>query len=432
MIPQSTFMVLAPIAPGREDDLRALLAGMTTGGGVADPENALVPFGRFDRLHFARFVIVEARNAGDVAAYHMPEEPWPPSLAFLGDCDGPADTFLAELARRAGEGLRRIFSHCAGFAPGTDLLLWMARRERRPAATYVNRIGRTVRQVREEHALHRALRDHLDRAPDGDETPLALSRRLQELVTGERRAGRLVLSAPASTPTGWRVRDAADLVAFPLALAALAPALALASPLLALRLRQHEVQDPVIDGRADPARVRELSQLEDHDVTNQFTVFGQVKPGRFRRHTLSALLRLLDWSMRHVYGRRGNLARVQSIHAARWVLLDDKRRLLFASNYDGSVESYMDDFINKVAWGINLVFGNGMSYPPTEWLVRGGAKDERHYKRTLRRHQIPTDVWYNAHPGLTVVDLARNTRIREGIERPPATDEEARAWLSLL
>jgi hypothetical protein len=34
--------------------------------------------------------------------------------------------------------------------------------------------------------------------------------------------------------------------------------------------------------------------------------------------------------------------------------------MLFASNYDGSLESYMDDFINKVAWGLNLVFSNGV------------------------------------------------------------------------
>ena len=27
--------------------------------GVVDPENGLVPFGRFDRLHFARFVVLD-------------------------------------------------------------------------------------------------------------------------------------------------------------------------------------------------------------------------------------------------------------------------------------------------------------------------------------------------------------------------------------
>ena len=45
------------------------------------------------------------------------------------------------------------------------------------------------------------------------------------------------------------------------------------------------------------------------------------------------------------------------------MLLDDKRRLFFASNYDGSLDSYMDDFINKVALGMNLVFSNGIGFP---------------------------------------------------------------------
>ena len=92
----------------------------------------------------------------------------------------------------------------------------------------------------------------------------------------------------------------------------------------------------------------------------------------------------------------------------------------------------MDDFINKVSWGINLVFSNGVGYPSTDWLIKRGARDEQAYKRVLHRHQLPTDVWYKAYPGLTVVDLERNTRIRQGIERRNMTDTEAREWLRLL
>jgi hypothetical protein len=433
MTPQSTFMVLAPIADGREDELRGLLASMNEAPGTADPENALVPFGAFDRLHFARFVIVEAPSADDIAAYGIAPSRWPPSLAFLGDCDGPADTFLADLALRAGPGLRRIFGFCRGFAPDSDLLPWMRQHDQPATATYVNWIGRTVLQIREEQALHRALVEHLSNggAPADGEAPVALRDRLARFVADERRAGRVTLSAEEPTPLEWRVRNAIDLVRVPVALLLLAPFLLLASPLLAFRLRSLEKRDPDIDYRAHPDRVAQLSSLEDQSVTNQFNIFGQVKPGRLRRWTLSVLLKLLDYSARHVYNR-GHLTRVQSIHSARWVFLDDRRRLLFASNYDGSVESYMDDFINKVAWGINLVFSNGMSYPSTDYLIKRGARDEQRYKRTLRRHQLPSDVWYNAYPGLGVVDLAKNTRIREGIERPTMTDAEAREWLSLL
>jgi hypothetical protein len=112
--------------------------------------------------------------------------------------------------------------------------------------------------------------------------------------------------------------------------------------------------------------------------------------------------------------------------------MDNHRRLLFASNYDGSLDSYMDDFINKVAYGLNLVFSNGVGYPRTKFLLSGGAKEEMTFKYYLRRHQVPTQVWYKAYPGVTTADLARNTEIREGLESQTMTEAEARRWLAMI
>jgi hypothetical protein len=92
----------------------------------------------------------------------------------------------------------------------------------------------------------------------------------------------------------------------------------------------------------------------------------------------------------------------------------------------------MDDFINKVGWGLNLVFSNGLGYPTTNWLIGGGAKNEQRFKYYLRRHQSPTDVWYKAYRGLTTFDLARNARIREGLERRTMSDREVADWLGLF
>ena len=433
MTPQSSFMVVAPVIEGKVEELRALLATMNRAPGVVDPENELVPFGLFDRLHVARFVVLEAPAADDIAVYGTAPEPWPPSLVFLGDIDGPADTFLHDLVERADPGLRRIFSYCQGFSANVDLLAWMRRHERRSAANYVNWIGRTVRQVREEKALHAALLGQLHNgaAPAPGELPGVVRNRLARFVDTERQAGRLKLTPPAPTPMDWRARNTLHKVGVPIALLAMAPFILIASPVLVYMLRRREKTDP--DTAPHPGRdhIRRTAELEDQEISNQFTVFGDLKPGLFRRWVTVFLLWLLDYSARHVY-HRGYLPRVQTIHFARWVFLDGRGRLFFASNYDGSVESYMDDFINKVAWGINLVFSNGIGYPRTNWLILDGAADEQKYKRVLRRHQLPTDVWYKAYPGLTVVDLERNSRIREGIERPSMTDKEAREWLRLL
>jgi hypothetical protein len=123
---------------------------------------------------------------------------------------------------------------------------------------------------------------------------------------------------------------------------------------------------------------------------------------------------------------------VTTIHFARWVFLDGKKRVIFASNYDGSLESYMDDFINKVSFGLNVVFSNGIAYPRTNWLLLDGAKNEQRFKDVLRRHQIPSQVWYNAFPGMTARDRHRNALIRQGIEQASMTDSELQTWLQLL
>jgi hypothetical protein len=433
MTPQSTFMILAPLAEGQEASLVPLLASMNGDAGLANSENALVPFGRFEQLHVARFAIIKANTGDDIGVYGITPTEWPPSLAFLGDCDGPADRLLADLVERAGPGLRQIFAHCRGFSADTDLRRWMQQHAVTPAATYVNWIGRTVLQIREDAALRAALIEHLQGIDldARDHSPEGFCTRLKAFVEEERRAGRLSLTPPAPTPIGWLLRDWLHKIGVPLALLALLPFLVLASPLLALRLRSLEKSDPDDLGRPDPEHLRNLAALEDHDFTNQFSAFGDIKPGLFRRYTVMFLLWLLDYAARHVY-RRGYLTRVQTIHFARWVLLDDNKRMFFASNYDGSLDSYMDDFINKVAWGINLVFSNGVGFPRTSWLLCGGARYEQKYNRFLHKHQLPTAVWYKAYPGLSVADLNRNTRIRQGIDQRTMTESEAKEWLSLL
>jgi hypothetical protein len=256
-------------------------------------------------------------------------------------------------------------------------------------------------------------------------------RQLIAFVEEEVRAGRLELSPPEPTPLAWRIAKIAHLIGVPLVGLVLLPVLIVLLPLFIIQLRTREKRDPEFCPRPAADAVLEMQRLEDHDVTNQFTALGAVKPGRFRRGLVVVLLVLIDYACRHVF-TRGYLARVQSIHFARWVFLDGKTRVLFASNYDGSHESYMDDFINKVAWGLNLVFSNGFGWPRTDWLIKGGARREQLFKYYQRRHQLPSQVWYKAYPSLTAVDLARNQRIRTGLERADMNEEQALAWLRLL
>ena len=425
-------MVVAPLRPGSETGLRALLASMNAKPGMADPQSEVLPFGVFEQLHFARLVLLDDELQADITAYGLPRPRLPTCLAFLGDCDGPAHGFLAELAQRAGDGLRRIFAHCEGFAPGGDVLDWMLANDRPLAASYVNWVGRSVQQIRQESALQRALATRVPRAALASGADARRIRQeLLAFVANAVRAGQLTLTPPAPTPLGWQLAGLLNLLAVPLAGLAVLPLLVLVSPLLIYQLRSRETQDPEICPRPQPDALQALQELEDFDVSNQYTALGPVKPGRFRRWLLTVLLVLIDYSCRHIF-TRGHLARVQTIHFARWVFLDDKTRVVFTSNYDGSHQGYMDDFINKVAWGLNLVFSNGIGWPRTRWLILGGARNEQRFKYFQRRHQIPTQVWYKAYPGLSLADMQRNQRIRQGLERTRMDDDEALDWLRLL
>ena len=428
MTPQSSFTIVAPLQPEREDALRELLATMNKQPGVVDPENPLFPFARFERLHVARFVILADQTLAD----RPPEDPLPDApvwFAFLGDCDGPPESLLADFAVHAKDGLSRIFAHCSSFAAGVDLLGWMRRHSAAPAVVYANWLGRTVRQIREEAALRAALRTYLERM-EADAVGQKPSVIRDWLISFQRVHGPWP-NQPAPTPSGWLLRHVANLIAVPVALVLLLPLLLLGAPFFLIALRRRETTDWVHTPRPAREHVAALSLIEDHDVSNQFSAFGSVKPGRFRLWTLRFVFWLLDYGTRHLY-TRGWLSRVNTIHFARWVFLDARKRLFFASNYDGTLDSYMDDFINKVAFGLNLVFSNGIGYPRTEYLLKGGANTEQQFKNYLRRHQLPTQVWYKAYPGLTAADLARNSVVRDGLDRASMTDAEARRWLALI
>ena len=425
MTRQSAFMVVAAIRPGAEGELRNLLATLNHAAGVVNPGNDLVPFRRFPQVHFARFVILTDNTTADLAISGISFPDAPTLLAFLGDCDGPAEALLQDFADKASDGLQRIFSHCADFDASVPLARWLIGHNTPPAVQYANWVGRTVLQVREEAALHMALRRYLQEEGPDSPSPRILRERLHARVSRDGPA-LTPLAAPSVAETIGELLHALGGIAVILLAA---PFALLAAPFYLLALRRREMRDPAITPRPTEDHIRALGVIEDHDVTNQFSAFGNVKPGRFRLWSLIVILWVVGLTTRHLY-IRGHLARGGSIHFARWVFLDGHRRLFFGSNYDGSLDSYMDDFINKVAFGLNLVFSNGIGYPRTRFLVLGGAKDEQSFKNYIRRHQLPTEVWYKAYPGLTAFDLARNARIRQGLERSGGSDADIRQWLA--
>jgi hypothetical protein len=134
----------------------------------------------------------------------------------------------------------------------------------------------------------------------------------------------------------------------------------------------------------------------------------------------------------------GNVRREQQlrdhIHFARWVITPDGRHLIFLSNFDGSWESYLNDFIDLAASGLTAVWthtDNAVGFPRTRWLVREGARDEARFKAYARFSMVPTNVWYSAYPDISVANIDNNMRIRADLVAP--LDRSAtEAWLRRL
>jgi hypothetical protein len=433
MTPQDCFIAVAVVPQDNIPALRDFLAReMTWGGetGMANPANAILPFGHFDTIHFGRLVVLEDHSIEDRARYGIVDrQPLPAYLALMIDCDGDAKSLLKQIVQACPR-LGEAFQFCADFSASIDLEKWLLSHRIRAAASYVNWVGRTVIQVREEAHLREMLRDALPHVAARD--PQDMLAELRRMVSPQVR-----LSPPEPTPVSWRIANAFNLLA-PIVIAAalliLVPWQTIAVLIVVMLavlivLRRRELTDPILPNPYSAEWVSELRKGEDHDVTNQYTAMGSIRPGGFRLGLELVILAGINWAARHVF-TMGGLARIGTIHFAHWVLIDGKKRAFFCSNYDGSHEAYMDDFISKAGFGLNLSFSSAIAYPQTDFLVAKGAWREMDFKHFQRRHQLPTDVWYKAYPGLTAHDLARNSRIRNGFEKPAMGDDEIRRWLA--
>ena len=388
--------------------------------------NDLIPFSDMDGVHFARLLLTPETLDLHGATIR-------PSIIYLAELDAPAETHVAELVTKARSGLDRLFAGCDGYPAHNAgaIVDWLNQHVLPTAAYYVNTVGRSLTQIRQEALLRESIEDFLDRERSRFDPMTALDVRVAIQKHVRERADLAFASSPPERPDlSWRIGETIHRIAAPAAALALLPVGLVAAPVWAALLRWHEVTDTPERVLPDPQKLGAIADLENFVAQNAFTAVGFVKPGRLRRLTINGALTALDYAVRHIYNR-GSLSGVQTIHFARWIFLDDGRRVLFASNYDGSLESYMDEFIDKLAWGLNAVFSNGLGYPGTRWLVARGATDEEAFKNYLHNHQVRTQLWYSAYERLTAHNIETNARIRAGLtgEMTPA---DAQSWLALL
>ncbi|MFO1079702.1 MAG: hypothetical protein U1E23_03620 [Reyranellaceae bacterium] len=411
-----------------------------------------------------------------------------------GDPGRPAHLMVeTSLDESAGSGARAIGTllatemaallDAAGVAPGDDIVACLTRHEIRLGSGllgvaglgFCGTPGMSLNRILDEHQLARRIRDCLDgnRLPGGpalaqldwlrarvfDST---LPTDLQPLREAEP-----VAALPAASGLGTNPADILGIVPaaawamlwpiiLPLAalvvgaglLSALHGGLALGfavvgtATLLALVilvgvvtglyvwLRRLEGANQPDDTLPDPAVLERVVAHENRTMQNHLAGISIMQAGWLRRITLRLAFLVIGLLAQRRF-RPGYLGDIGTIHFARWVLLPGTDRLLFFSNYGGSWESYLEDFITKASDGLTGVWSNTIGFPRTENLFKKGATDGERFKRWARRQQRPTLFWYSAYPHLTTARIRANAAIRQGLVTA-STDDEAAAWFSLL
>jgi hypothetical protein len=415
--------ILAEIAPASRVTLEQRLTDI-----AKDLEhNPIFKPGDLPDTHFMRFVIIDD-----------PRKDFPPLLAWESNHDGLAADYLEAVAR-AVPSIGAVFECCAGY-PETGVedvdrwVEWMLARSHQAGAFYTSYRGVRHTTVVNDRRVHDVIRDVLDSA-DRDVLCALPRHEIQRQIHDEvaARAPDLDLSDEGDEELRWLL---GKLLAILVVLVLLPFILIVALPWY-LVLRRKECTD-IATAYTRPAPIaRGVQEIEDQCTQNQLTHIVDIKPGAFRLATLWLVLKAIDVVAR-VYSVRGDLGGITDIHFARWVILRDRRpegprrhRLLFFSNYDGSWESYLGEFIDRASYGLTAVWSNTLGFPPTEHLVSGGARNEEAFKQWTREHQIATQVWWSGVTHSTVQNIRDDIWIRRRLDRS-LSDAELLTWMRKL
>ena len=231
-----------------------------------------------------------------------------------------------------------------------------------------------------------------------------------------------LLPAPEGAPYGDRFRAWA--IAFGLGLAWAVPTVLG----VLVRLRGLERRDPPQDAPPlDPLEQRLIAAREDKIAQNHMGSVVHLKPGVLRAVVIRAGLWGLGLILR-VTAHNGYLSSMRTIHFAHWGITGNGGRLMFFSNFDGSWESYLDDFIEKAHPGLTLAWSSGIGFPPTRFLILDGATQGRKFKAWARHSMAESLFWFSAYKSFTVNQIERQARIADGLRKPVLSPTEAAAW----
>lgn len=136
-------------------------------------------------------------------------------------------------------------------------------------------------------------------------------------------------------------------------------------------------------------------------VCGEFTVFTMIKPGH-----ADALRELLAKAQANQ--DRGPQREIGTLHDTRSVIFDNDTRYMFNSRFDGSWDTYIDDFATTAVGEIfDRLFSHTEGFP--------GMKDPN-VKEWFVSQQVPALHFSTSYPDLTVQQIWKDQRVNEAFQ----------------
>ena len=142
--------------------------------------------------------------------------------------------------------------------------------------------------------------------------------------------------------------------------------------------------------------------------TQALTALTPIVPGR-RAQLQQVLAMVRD---RIASGGATPLDEIGTVHFARWVVLPDEQdggQLLFATNFDGPWDDYIEDFAAGAAESFDAIYSNCVGWPER------GSRDVEAFKAYVRQHEVPADVYYRAYPMATVRQVKAALKLKDAM-----------------
>ena len=377
MTPQANFMILAPIVPSREAELRRLLASMNDAPGRVNPNNAADPVRAVRHAAFRAFADPRRQDHRGrahlrIAGPHLIRSISPSSATSTAKRSLPQRTGEARVRRLARDLFMLPWIHVRHRSRGLDEAL------RSPAiAVYVNTRGRTVRQIREEAALQEAIESYLASQASSFEglSPREIHAQLKRFVEAEKSAGRLTLSDEEATPLGWWIGKTLHLIGMPLLVL-----LAFAAADSDRSVLSVSAAPPGEDRSRSAYIVDRRRPLRDLGASRKITMsristarWAALKPGLVRRVTHRRVLLVTTTQRGTLSGPAVWGASARSTLRA-GCLSTAPSGWGFSATTTAASRATWTISSTRLGFGLNAFSSNGIGYPRTNWLVLDGMR----------------------------------------------------------